>query len=196
MMKVMRDMAAATSLVAVLLLQPAQALAQVARAPAAPAPVALVKAAPVQISPAPAASVQGALVQPAQRPVPVLVLGGAATAAVGMVAFGFVGALIGGNSCADIGNPDSCRGMEGGLWGAAVGYTVGIPAGVHLANGRAGRLGPSLLASAAIAGAGAAIGFGIGTDQSIAVAALSAPIIQMVSSVIIERRTARRRPGG
>jgi hypothetical protein len=124
------------------------------------------------------------------------VLGGAATAAVGVVAFGFVGALIGANSCADSGNPDSCRGIEGALWGAAVGYTVGIPAGVHLANRRAGSLGPSLLTSAAIAGAGVAIGFGIGTDQSIAAAALSAPIIQMVSAVIIERKTARRRAGG
>jgi hypothetical protein len=185
MMKVIRDMTAATSLMALLLQQPALALAQAAPVAAAPDQVALVQTAPVPT----------ALLQSGQRPVPVLVLGGAATAAAGMVAFSLVGALIGGYSCADIGNPDSCR-MEGGLWGAAVGYTVGIPAGVHLANRRAGSLGPSLLTSAAIAGAGAAIGFGIGTDQSIAVAALSAPIIQMVSSVIIERRTARRRAGG
>jgi hypothetical protein len=158
-----RSMAAA-SLVAVLLLQPAQAIAQVAPAPA--------------------------------RPVPVLVMGGAATAAVSMVAFGFAGALIGGNSCMDSGNPDSCRGMEGALWGAAVGYTVGIPLGVHLTNRRAGSLRASMLTSAAIAATGVAVGFGIGTDQSIAVAALSAPILQMVSSVIIERSTARRRAGG
>jgi hypothetical protein len=158
-------MAAVTSLVAVLLLlQPAQALAQVAPAPA--------------------------------RPVPVLVVGGAATAAVSMVAFGFAGALIGGNSCMDSGNPDSCRGMEGALWGAAVGYTVGIPLGVHLTNRRAGSLRASMLTSAAIAATGAAVGFGIGTNQSIASAALAAPILQMASSVIIERSTARRRAGG
>jgi hypothetical protein len=136
---------------------------------------------------------QAAPAQRVERPVPLLVLGGAAGAAVGMVSFGLIGALVGGNSCGHVGDPGSCRGMENGLWGAAVGYTVGIPTGVHLANGRAGSLGPSLLTSAAIAGAGIAIGFGIGTDQSIAVAALSAPIVQMVSSVIIERRTARRR---
>jgi hypothetical protein len=185
-MKVVHDMAVAASLVAVLLLQPAQALAQAAPATAEPDPVALLRTAPARTAPQ----------QPAQRPVPVLVVGGTATAAASMLVFGLAGALIGGNSCADSGNPDSCRGMEGGLWGAAVGYTVGIPAGVHLTNRRAGSLRPSLLTSAAIAGVGVAAGFGIGTDQSIAVAALSAPILQMVSSVIIERRTARRRAGG
>jgi hypothetical protein len=190
MTKVMRDVAASTSLAAVLLLQPVHALAQMAQmAPAAPAPAVLLQ--PILAAPASAA-----LAQSAGRPVPVLVLGGAAAGALGMVVFGFGGALVGGNSCTAIGNPDSCRGMEGGLWGAAVGYTVGIPVGVHLANRRAGILGPSLLTSAAIAGAGAAIGFGIGTDQSIAVAALSAPILQMASSVVMERRTARRRAGG
>jgi hypothetical protein len=154
----------ATSLVAVLLLQPAQALAQAAPAPA--------------------------------RPVPVLVLGGAATAGVSMLAFGFAGALIGGNSCMDSGNPDSCRGIEGALWGAAVGYTVGIPVGVHLTNRRAGSLRASMLTSAAIAATGAAVGFGIGTNLSIANAAVAAPLLQMASSVIIERSTARRRTGG
>jgi hypothetical protein len=114
---------------------------------------------------------------------------------VSMVAFAVAGGLIGGNSCRDPGNPDSCRGMEGGLWGAAVGYTVGIPVGVHLTNRRAGSLRASMLTSAAIAATGVAVGFGVGTDQSIAVAALSAPILQMVSSVIIERSTARRRTG-
>jgi hypothetical protein len=189
-------MAAAASLVAVLLTQPAPTLAQAAPAPVAPDPVALLRMAPIREAPVRTGMLQpSSLQQPGQRPVPVLVIGGAATAAVSMVAFGFVGALIGGNSCADAGNPDSCRGMEGGLWGAAVGYTVGIPAGVHLANRRAGSLRPSLFTSAAIAGAGAAVGFGIGTDQSIAIAALSAPLLQMVSSVIIERRTARRRAG-
>jgi hypothetical protein len=191
----MGNMFAAVSLVAALVLQPAQALAQAAPDPDVQDAVALARTAPEQPAVWRPVLLQPALLQPAQRPTPVLVVGGAATAAVSMVAFGFVGALIGGNSCADRGNPDSCRGMEGALWGAAVGYTVGIPAGVHLANRRAGSLGPSLLTSAAIAGAGAAIGFGIGTDQSIAVAALSAPILQMVSSVIVERRTARRGGG-
>jgi hypothetical protein len=184
-MKGMRDMAAA-SLVAVLLLPPVHALGQAAPGPTAPDPGAPVRAAPITI--------HG--LQPAPRPVAALALGGAASGAVGMVAFGFVGALLGGNSCADIGNPDSCRGMEGALWGAAVGYTVGIPVGVHLVNRRAGSLGQSLLTSAAIAGAGAAIGSAVGTDQSLAVAALSAPLIQMISSVVIERRSARRRGGG
>jgi hypothetical protein len=132
-------------------------------------------------------------VPPVQRPVPVLVLGGAGVAVAGMVTLGFAGGIIGGNSCAISGNPDSCRGIEGALWGAAVGHTIGIPVGVHLANGRAGRLQPSLLTSVAFAGAGAAIGLGSGSNQVLGVAALTAPIAQMVSSVIIERRTARRR---
>jgi len=129
----------------------------------------------------------------AERPVPVLVLGGAGGAAAGMVALGFAGAMIGANSCTEIGNPDSCRGFEGALLGAAVGHTIGIPTGVHFANGRAGSLQTSLLASAALAGVGAAIGFGSGSDQVLGVAALTVPVAQMVSSVIIERRTARRR---
>jgi hypothetical protein len=34
-----------------------------------------------------------------ERPAPLLVLGGAAGAAVGIVSFGLIGALVGGNSC-------------------------------------------------------------------------------------------------
>jgi hypothetical protein len=165
----MRNLAAVGSLVAVLLL-PCQASAQVAQ------------------------MAQMAQMPKAERPVPVLVLGGAGAAGAGMVALGFAGALIGANSCARAGDPDSCRGLEGALWGAAVGYTIGTPAGVHLANGRAGSWQPSLLTSAALAGVGAAIGIGSGSDQVLGAAALTVPIAQMVSSVVIERRTARRRP--
>jgi hypothetical protein len=176
--RIARSVARVTSLTAVLLLPATRALAQ---------PVAVVlptgTRALAQPLPAPAG----------QYSTSRLVLGGAAAGAAGMVAFGLAGGMIGGNTCRDIGNPDSCRGFEGALWGAALGHTVGIPVGVHLANGRAGKLSTSVLASAAIAGAGIAVGFGSGSDPVLAAAALTAPIAQLVSSVMIERATARRR---
>jgi hypothetical protein len=51
------------------------------------------------------------------------VLGGAAGVAVG----GLTGAYIGANHCKDEGNPDSCHGIEGLLYGAAAGNTLSIP---------------------------------------------------------------------
>jgi hypothetical protein len=147
----------------------------------------------VLLAPATRAVAQSVPAPPVQYSTPRLVLGGAGAGAAGMVAFGLAGAMIGGNTCRDVGNPDSCRGFEGALWGAAVGHTVGIPVGVHLANGRAGTLGTSVLASAAIAGAGVAVGLGSGSDRVLAAAAVTVPIAQLVTSVMLERATARRR---
>jgi hypothetical protein len=122
-----------------------------------------------------------------------LTVGGLGGAAVGMVAFGFVGALIGGNSCTDVGNPDSCRGFEGMLIGAAVGHTVGFPAGVHVANRRQGNFGPALLASAAIAAAGGGLVALKPTPQVMVGTAVTVQVAQLVTSIAIERATARRR---
>jgi hypothetical protein len=116
-------------------------------------------------------------------------LGGVAGVAVGSLA----GAFIGANSCLDEANPDSCRPAEGFAIGALSGGSAGIPLGVHLANGRAGYLAPSLLASAAIAVAGG-ITFARADNNAVMVGAVVAvPVLQIASSVAIERATARRR---
>jgi hypothetical protein len=117
------------------------------------------------------------------------VLGGAAGLAVG----GLGGAWIGGNSCDDDGNPDSCHGAEGLFFGAVAGQSLSVPVGVHLANQRAGRLGPSLLASALIAGAGALAVTSTQDDGVLVGAVIGVPALQLVSSVLIEKATTRRR---
>jgi hypothetical protein len=202
------SVARVTSLTVLLLVPATRALAQpvpvlllpATRASTQPVPVLLLpdtrastQPVPVLLLPDTRASVQPVAAPPGQYSTPRLVLGGTAAGAAGMVAFGIAGGLVGGGICRDYGNPDSCRGLEGVLWGAAVGYTVGIPVGVHLANGRSGKLSTSMLASAAIAGAGVAVGLGSGSDAALAAAAFTAPIAQFVSSVMLERATAQRR---
>jgi hypothetical protein len=122
-----------------------------------------------------------------------LVTGGLLGGVVGVAAGGLLGAFIGANSCLDEGNPDSCRAMEGLAIGGVSGGSAGIPIGVHLLNGRAGYLAPSLLASAAIAVAGG-ITFARADNNAVLVGAVVAvPVLQIASSVAIERATARRR---
>lgn len=133
----------------------------------------------------------------APRPVVGALLGGGA----GLLAGGLVGAYVGGNDCEDEGNPDSCKGLEGVVTGAFVGYTIGTPVGAHLQNGRRGALHWSLLSSAAIGVVGLAalraadVGGDAGTTGGqravVTGVALSVPVLQLVSSVVIEGRTGR-----
>jgi hypothetical protein len=122
-----------------------------------------------------------------------LLAGGVLGGAVGVAVGGLTGAYIGANHCKDEGNPDSCHGIEGLLYGAAAGNTLSIPVGVHLANARAGRLAPSMLASALIAGAGVIAIVQTDNNAVMVGAALGVPALQLASSVIIERATARSR---
>lgn len=131
----------------------------------------------------------GAQPRPTMRLVTGGVLGGAAGLAVG----GLAGAMVGSNTCLDEGNPDSCRGAEGMFIGGLAGETLSIPLGVHLANGRAGRLLPSMLASAAITAAGAAAVAATESDGVLVGAAVAVPVLQLATSVLIERATTRRR---
>jgi hypothetical protein len=75
------------------------------------------------------------------------------------------------------------------FYAAMVGESVGVPVAVHLANGRRGRAGGALLASLAI-GAG---GLGVAMLAHDPRLLLAIPIGQIVSSVAIERSTARDR---
>jgi hypothetical protein len=122
-----------------------------------------------------------------------LAVGGVIGGAVGLAAGGFTGAWIGSNHCSDEGNPDSCRPLQGLVLGAAIGQTLSVPLGVHVANGRRGRLGPSLLASAFIGAAGGLIITQSKQDEVLVGTAVGVPVLQIVSSIIIERTTSRRR---
>jgi hypothetical protein len=122
-------------------------------------------------------------------------VGGAAGVLVG----GTVGGFIGGNRCSSPGNPDSCDLIRGIAVGIVVGSTLGPPVGAHLFNRRQGSLAWSLVASAAIATAG---GFAIdaadrnqsGSQRTTTLNAIivGVPLLQVVTSAIVEYRTARR----
>ena len=131
----------------------------------------------------------------AGRPIAGALLGGAAGVLIG----GIAGAFIGGNRCSDPGNPDSCLALGGLLVGSGVGVTLGAPIGAHLLNRRQGALPVSILASAAIAGAGLATLWAtdrLESHQRNNAAQLSfavaVPILQVVSAAIIEQRTSGR----
>jgi hypothetical protein len=77
--------------------------------------------------------------------------------------------------------------LGGLLYGAVAGGSAALPVGVHLANGRRGRLGPSLLASLALGGAG--LGAAALTNEYGIL--LAVPVAQLVSAIAIERATSR-----
>jgi hypothetical protein len=91
----------------------------------------------------------------------------------------------------------ACKGDESCLLpvlaGAVIGESVGVPFGVHVAEGRRGNLFLSTLASVGITGLGmAAIGYvGDSGTPPVAVSVL-VPIAQIAASTYIERRTRRR----
>ena len=123
------------------------------------------------------------------------ILGGAVGVAVG----GFVGAAVTSSNCDGGGNPDACIGptILGIIWGGGVGHTLGIPLGAHYVGGRKGELVPSMLVSAAIFGAEVlTLRYAVRDRQyvhkntAIGVV-IAAPILQIISSVVIEARGKR-----
>jgi hypothetical protein len=107
-----------------------------------------------------------------------LALGGVLGGAVGLVGGAYVGARITEDDCED------CF-LLGGIRGAIAGGSAGIPLGVHLANGRRGKLLPSLLASLAIGGAG--LGAAVLANKYELM--IPVPVAQLVASILIERST-------
>ena len=118
-------------------------------------------------------------VPPARTPV-ILGLGGIAGGGLGVVAGGWAGAKIREHECEDCG-------LSGLLYGAVLGGSAALPVGVHLANGGRGKLGPSLLASLALGGAG--LGAAALTNEYGIL--LAVPVVQLVSAIAIERATSR-----
>lgn len=122
---------------------------------------------------------------PASMPKDGLTLGFAGlVGAVGGIA---VGGLVGSQiaSCNEF--DDEFCGLAGGVAGAAIASTFTIPLAVHLANQSRGSYGYSLAASGLIAGVGWALAYA--GDEAAPI--LLAPLVQIISSVIIERRTTR-----
>jgi hypothetical protein len=107
-----------------------------------------------------------------------LVLSGVLGGAAGLVGGAFAGARITRDDC------DDC-GLVGGVYGGIAGWSTGIPLGVHLANGRRGKLLPSLLASLAIGGAG--LGAALAANK--AELLIPVPVAQLITSILIERST-------
>jgi RNA polymerase sigma factor (sigma-70 family) len=131
-----------------------------------------------------------------RRPVAGALLGGA----TGVLLGGALGAWIGGNRCGDVGNPDSCYGLEGSGIGASLGLTLGAPLGAHLLNGRRGDLRMSLLVGGGIAAVGLAafqaadlLPKGAPRNGTKVTVAIAVPVAQLVSAALVERRTAKRR---
>jgi hypothetical protein len=144
-----------------------------------------------RLPPNPFPRAEMALTPPARRPmagvprtdddIPKLVFGGVIGAAAGFVA----GALIfRETSCNEL----DC--LAPAFYGGLSGLSVGMPLGVHLANGRRGGYGPALAASLAIGAAG--LGAAILADEPRFLVAI--PLLQIVSSIGIEQATSRERP--
>ena len=110
-----------------------------------------------------------------------LALGGVLGGAAGLFGGAIIGSRITQDDCED------CA-FVGGVYGAVVGGSAGLPLGVHATNGGRGRLLPSLVASLAIGGAG--LGVAVLADRSEVMIAV--PVAQLVTSILIERSTSSR----
>jgi hypothetical protein len=118
-------------------------------------------------------------------------LGGVAGGLVG----GITGFYIGGKRCVDPGVGETCHYLDGGAAGVFAGVTLGVPVGAHLLNQRRGSLPLSLLASVAIAGAGIAAFQGSDAnhnDNAFFTIVIGVPVLQVVTSTVIESVTSRR----
>jgi hypothetical protein len=107
-----------------------------------------------------------------------LAVSGVVGGAAGLLAGGYVGSRLTEDDCED------CF-FIGGAYGAVAGWSSGIPLGVHLANGGRGRFLPSLATSLAIG----AVGLGAAAASDTYEIMIAVPVLQLVSSILIERGT-------
>lgn len=113
-----------------------------------------------------------------ETPPAVMAAGGLLGGAVGVFAGGLAGLRLTEHDCEDCG-------IVGAVYGAIAGGSALLPLGVHIANRRQGDFGLSLLGSLAIGGAGLALA----TQTNSAAVMIPVPVLQIVSSILIERRT-------
>lgn len=111
-----------------------------------------------------------------------------ATLAFGGLVGGVLGSMAGGLSSVAVCGCNTVEGydaLEAFFWGAAVSTAITIPLGVHAANRLKGNYGTALAASVGISAIGLAAAFAADEPAII----LLIPVSQIVSSVLIERRT-------
>ena len=113
-----------------------------------------------------------------------LVAGGLLGGAVGFFGGGIAGAAIA-CECADV-EDDLCA-LDGYLIGATLAEAPLLPLGVHLANDTSGNYFLELLASSAIAG----VALGLASIEGNGVFLIPVPPLQLLTSIAIERATAR-----
>ncbi len=113
-----------------------------------------------------------------RTPTALLAAGGLLGGGLGLLGGAYVGAKITEHDCED------CF-IVGLFYGGVAGGSALLPLGVHLANGRRGDYGKSLLASLAIGAAG--FGISYATDEWGLMFAV--PVAQIISSIVIERGT-------
>lgn len=126
----------------------------------------------------------GAVAGPEGASDPALILGGVVGGGVGLVAGMFVGAVLDGRADPDC--IDFCFG-PGLVIGLLAGEALGAAAGVHIANGRRGSLPLGMLTSAGI------LTFGLVAGNEYPPSLVIVPLSQLIGSIWVERRTARRR---
>jgi hypothetical protein len=125
-----------------------------------------------------------------EAPTAQLILGGLAGGALGLYAGAYAGNAVERagirsgwwNSCID------CWVSAGPVLGAAALESVGVPLGVHLANGRRGQFWSSALLSLGIGTAAALL-----SEPTSGASLLIAPVAQIYTSIRIERATSRSR---
>jgi hypothetical protein len=118
------------------------------------------------------------------------VLGGALVGLGSWVAGGIVGASIGTNC-----DHDFCE-LEGFIYGAAAGGTLGLALGTHVGNRRRGNFALNVLTGGAVwfasLGAYHALGADLGEEDAAAVWVVE-PIAQFIATVVVERAVGRAR---
>lgn len=110
----------------------------------------------------------------------VMATGGVIGGVVGVFAGALVGARLTEHDCEDCG-------LVGAVYGAVAGGSALLPLGVHVANRGRGNFGMSLLSSLAIGG----VGLAVAHESNSAAVMIPVPILQIVSSILIERKTER-----
>jgi hypothetical protein len=121
--------------------------------------------------------------------VPAMAAGGLVGGALGLVVFGYMGALIADNQ-ADSG--EDLAALGGFVVGGTIGEALMVPLGVHLVNRRRGNYGTAALVSLGIAAGGVALALATEDQAPLpGVILVAIPIAQIASSIAIERSTSR-----
>lgn len=118
-------------------------------------------------------------------------------AGLGLGLVGFTaGALAAAEMAEGCSSHEFCQ-LEAAFYGAAAGGTFGMALGVHLGNMRRGNVAVDFVTGAAIWGAGIGIAAASGWDDTVTtVAFVMIPIVQLVSTVAVERAIGRSRLRG